>query len=205
MGTLSDRDLIYALRQRTLVIQQADGTDWFAGPCQPAGIDLHLGNEIRTLPNRYDEQEFDPEKDREVPTALRTFEEFRLWPDQFILVATQEHIGIDPRYEGIITGKSSWARVGIQVEAAGYVDPGWGRPIPRPLTMEIKNQGSLIIVLRPGMKICQLRIATMNSTPARPYGHPDLGSHYADSVGPVAGRFGLGGTVESNSGSDSSS
>lgn len=202
MATLSDRDLIWAMRQRTLVIQQEDGTSWVSGPVQPASIDLHLGNQVRILPPKREEWRFDPEQDREVPTKLLlTFEEYLLWPDEFILVATQEYIGIDPRYEGIITGKSSWARAGLQIESAGYVDPGWGCPKPRPLTLEIKNLGPFIITLRPGMRICQLRIAQMNSTPGRSYGHADLGSHYADSDGPVSGRFG---SVEDKSGSDSS-
>lgn len=186
MTTLSDRDLVWAMRQRTLVIEPD-----IAGPIQPASIDLRLGDQIRILPLRRDERVFDPKYHAEIPTHLMTIgAQYLLKPDEFIQACTLESIGIDPMYEGFVAGKSSWARAGLQIESAGYVDPGWGCPKPRPLTLEIKNLGPLILVLRPGMKICQLRIAVMNSTPGRSYGHSDLGSHYAESDGPISGRFG---------------
>jgi dCTP deaminase len=185
MGTLSDRDLVFAMRQRHLVIEPD-----IAAPIQPASIDLRLGPQLQTFPKG--EVWFDPAKNAAVPmTLLLDFQTFPLQPGELVLGSTLESVGIDPQYEGIIDGKSSWARIGLVVHlTAGYIDPGWGCPKPRPLTLEIKNEGPLVIVLRPGIKICQLRIARMNSTPGRAYGHADLGSHYADSDGPVAGRFG---------------
>lgn len=200
MGTLSDRDLVWAMRQRTLTIQPD-----IAGPIQPASIDLRLSPQLRYFPKG--ESWFDPEVQTEVPMTLTDFDKYPLLPGELVLGSTLESVGIDPRYEGIIDGKSSWARIGLVIHlTAGYIDPGWGCPKPRPLTLEIRNMGPLVIVLRPGIKICQLRIAEMNSTPGRAYGHPDLGSHYADSDGPVAGRFGLPVSVaERSSGSDSSS
>jgi dCTP deaminase len=185
VGTLSDRDLVWAMRQRLLVIEPD-----IVSPIQPASIDLRLGNQIRILPHRREHRQFDPDRDTEAPTTLQDITAWELYPDEFIQACTLESIGINPKYEGFVAGKSSWARVGLQIESAGYVDPGWGYPKPRPLTLEIKNLGPLVLILRPGMKICQLRIAEMNSTPGRSYGHPDLGSHYADSEGPVSGRFG---------------
>jgi dCTP deaminase len=181
------------MRQRLLVIEPD-----IVSPIQPASIDLRLGDTVLMMPDKKEHIHYDPDNPPDLFYRDALYSELLLEPEEtyylqsgeFILVSTRESIGINPMYEGIITGKSSWARIGLQIESAGYIDPGWGCPKPRPLTLEIKNLGPFVIELRPGMKICQLRIATMNSTPGRSYGHPDLGSHYADSDGPVSGRFG---------------
>lgn len=190
MATLSDRDLVWAIRQDKLIIEPD-----IAYPIQPASIDLRLGHEFQLLPQiSHLERIFDPAQPEDYSTLLTLANEdghVRLLPGAFMLARTYEAVGIHPGLEGIVTGKSSWARVGLQIESAGYIDPGWGYPKPQPLTLEIVNLGSLTIILRPLMKICQLRVAHLNSEASRPYGHPDLGSHYADSDGVVGGRFTL--------------
>jgi deoxycytidine triphosphate deaminase len=75
----------------------------------------------------------------------------------------------------ITTHNSSIGRLGLVVHAtAGFVDPGFKGT----LTLEIANFNSVPIVLRPGLFICQLSFMALDQAAERPYGHPDLGSHY---------------------------
>jgi dCTP deaminase len=55
---------------------------------------------------------------------------------------------------GLISGKSSWARRGINVESAHGVHPRFSGC----LTLEIANVGVVPVELVPGMQICQLFI-----------------------------------------------
>lgn len=180
MTTLSDRDLVWMMRSREIVVEP------LTGPIQPASIDLHLGPELRVLCGNYDSgTTIDPMYHREPETLLVPFEQYVLEPDDFVQAVTLERIEITAGIEGVVTGKSSLARIGLQIESAGYVDPGWRGQ----LTLEIKNLGPRSILLRPGMKICQIRFAFLTCKAGRAYGHPELDSHYQNSVGPVSGRF----------------
>jgi deoxycytidine triphosphate deaminase len=86
----------------------------------------------------------------------------------------------------ITTHNSSLGRLGLIVHAtAGFVDPGWKGT----LTLEITNFNSVPIVLRPGLPIAQLSLMALDSPAERPYGHPDLGSHYQDQVDATESRY----------------
>ncbi|NLG10040.1 MAG: dCTP deaminase, partial [Coriobacteriaceae bacterium] len=55
-------------------------------------------------------------------------------------------------------------------------------------TLELSNVANLPILLTPGMKIGQISFDRMSTPVERPYGHPELGSHYQGQVGPTPGR-----------------
>lgn len=174
--TLSDRDILVALGQG-LVIREPHPS-----VIQPASVDLHLGRALRSLISTL----IDPLSGSEVKTESFTMDGgWVLNPGSFILGATQEWVEIPQHLVGVVTGKSSLARIGLQVEAAGYADAGWkGR-----LTLELFNMGPSMIILRPGMPICQLRLEALSSEVLHPYGSPALHSRYQGSLGPVAARF----------------
>lgn len=86
----------------------------------------------------------------------------------------------------IPTHNSSLGRLGLIVHAtAGFVDPGWRGT----LTLEITNLTRVPIVLWPGKPIAQLSLMTLDRPAERPYGHPDLGSHYAGQVDATESRY----------------
>jgi hypothetical protein len=86
----------------------------------------------------------------------------------------------------ITTHNSSIGRLGLVVHAtAGFVDPGFVGT----LTLEITNFNSVPIVLRPGLPICQLSFMTLDRPAERPYGHPDLGSHYHGQTEATESRY----------------
>jgi dCTP deaminase len=83
-----------------------------------------------------------------------------------------------------VEGKSSWARRFLTVHSAGFIDPGFRGDI----TMELKNDGGLVLELRPGMVIAQVSFQQMTGPAARPYGTRGLGSHYQGQSGATAAR-----------------
>jgi deoxycytidine triphosphate deaminase len=86
----------------------------------------------------------------------------------------------------IPTHNSSLGRLGLIVHAtAGFVDPGFKGT----LTLEITNLTRVPIVLWPGKPIAQLSFMTLDRPAERPYGHPDLGSHYHGQVDATESRY----------------
>ncbi len=160
---LSDASIEQRLASGSLVIKPL-----VPGSIQPASIDLHLGAMIKiATPDGYREHD------------LSVHGSYRLNQPDFILGATLEWVEIPHDLVGILVGKSSRAREGIQVEAAGYVDPGWRGN----LTLEIAHLSPLPAILFSGMPICQLKLERIEGTVAHPYD-----GRYQDSMGPVASR-----------------
>jgi deoxycytidine triphosphate deaminase len=86
----------------------------------------------------------------------------------------------------IPTHNSSLGRLGLIVHAtAGFVDPGFRGS----LTLEITNFNSVPIVLRPDLPIAQLSFMALDRPAERPYGHPDLGSHYHGQTDATESRY----------------
>jgi dCTP deaminase len=149
-------------------------------PIQPASIDLRLGT-TRLVTYGYDTEYIDPFQGMypSVPST-HVFEQYVLERGEFLLVSTLEWIEIGDLLAGILVGKSSLARLGLQVESAGYIDPGYkGCP-----TLELKNLGPYRIMLRPGMPIAQLRVEELASRARVLYGDPELHSHFQGATGP---------------------
>jgi dCTP deaminase len=182
---LSDRDISWHMRplenrswdelQERLVIEP------LLEPIQPASVDLRFGGHF-ILPGGGMIDRRNGHRPEEIVREIEGC--LFLSPGSFVNVTTLEHIEIPPHLVGILSGKSSWARDGLQVESAGYVDPGWiGR-----LTLELKNLGPYIIKLWPGEAIAQIRFETLSSIPIRLYGNPELGSHYQGAELPEMGE-----------------
>jgi deoxycytidine triphosphate deaminase len=86
----------------------------------------------------------------------------------------------------IPTHNSSLGRLGLIVHAtAGFVDPGFRGS----LTLEITNLTRVPIVLWPGKPIAQLSFMALDRPAERPYGHPELGSHYHGQVDATESRY----------------
>jgi deoxycytidine triphosphate deaminase len=89
----------------------------------------------------------------------------------------------------IPTHNSSLGRLGLIVHAtAGFCDPGWKGT----LTLELNNLTRVPIKLYPGLEIAQLSFMTLDRPAQRPYGSPELGSHYQGQRAATASRFGSG-------------
>lgn len=82
-----------------------------------------------------------------------TKKEMTLHPGDFLLGATLEYIKIPHDIMATISGRSSWARLGIIIHATGgVIHPNFKGTI----TFELANVSSMPVNLYPGMRIAQL-------------------------------------------------
>lgn len=77
---------------------------------------------------------------------------FILAPGTFCLATTKEGVKLPGDLAAFVQGRSSIGRVGLQVQNAGFVDPGFYGHI----TLELKNDSPYEIALRPGYPVAQL-------------------------------------------------
>lgn len=162
---------------------------WDPGLVQPASVDLRLGASFRVFHN-HRAAAIDL---REPPARLTELvevsdeEPFVIHPGEFVLGRTLEWVRLPDDVVARIEGKSSLGRLGLIVHAtAGFVDPGFEGT----LTLEITNLTRVPIILWPGKPIAQLSFMTLDRPAERPYGHPELGSHYHGQVEATESRYG---------------
>lgn len=86
-------------------------------------------------------------------------------PGEFCLASTIEVIGVSDHVAAQVAGKSSIARCGLIVEAAGWIDPGFQGQI----TLEMHNMSSHPIPVLHGDPICQVVFFALMSPCERPY------------------------------------
>jgi dCTP deaminase len=161
---------------------------------QPASLELTLGNRFAMPGGPEDDmaeyEECDPITNKWIGLtrkqfAARTWTDICIAPDEFMLGHTVETVTIPNDVCAQVNGKSSLGRIGLQVHAtAGFIDPGFEGQI----TLELKNMSKQSIWLQPGMRIAQLVFFYTDRPVKRPYGHPDLNSHYQNQVGAVSAR-----------------
>lgn len=157
-------------------------TPWNVDQLQPASYDLTLGDEF-TIP--IDGQTIDLTRPNNISyMRYRNVDEIKLKPHEFMLAHTVETINCEPDTVGIVMGKSSIARMGLQVEAAGLVDPGFSGQI----TLELTNMTSNTLILRPGMRIAQIGFQLMTAPAVQHYGCLNIGSHYQYQTGATPAR-----------------
>jgi dCTP deaminase len=161
---------------------------WDPAMVQPASVDLKLGTSFRVFHNHRL-----PAIDlAEPPTGVTEHVQieddasFVIHPGEFVLGSTVEWVELPNDIVARIEGKSSLGRLGLIVHAtAGFVDPGFSGT----LTLEITNLTRVPIVLWPGKPIAQLSFMTLDRAAERPYGHPELGSHYHGQAEATESRY----------------
>jgi dCTP deaminase len=161
---------------------------WDPGMVQPASVDVRLGSSFRVFHNfRVPAIDLaDPPRNLTELVEVADGESFVIHPGEFVLGRTEEWVELPDDIVARIEGKSSLGRLGLIVHAtAGFVDPGWKGT----LTLEITNLTRVPIVLWPGKPIAQVSFMTLDRPAERPYGHPDLGSHYHGQVDATESRY----------------
>lgn len=129
---------------------------------QPASIDCRLGDHFLIVEqNQMDIITLDAEiKYREI-----TSDSITIPPHSFLLATTQEYVEVPNNLTAFVEGRSSIGRIGLFIQNAGWVDPGFkGR-----ITLELYNAGSLPIKLQAGKRICQLVFCSMDQSAENPY------------------------------------
>lgn len=106
-------------------------------------------------------------------------------PGAFALASTYEVIALGANVTARLEGKSSLGRLGLRVHStAGFIDPGFEGQV----TLELSNDGTLPILLYPGMKIGQLAFFLLPEPSTILYGSKPAGSHYQHQAGPTTSR-----------------
>lgn len=86
-------------------------------------------------------------------------------PHTFLLASTMEYIKLPHDLTAFVEGRSSIGRIGLFIQNAGWVDPGFEGQI----TLELYNANSLPIQLQAGRRICQLVFCRMDQAALSPY------------------------------------
>lgn len=165
---LSDKTIRDLLDQGTLAIHplqddQIKGELMRVGKqIQPASVDLRLGTHFLKL----DEHNI-PFIDLENPAKYISFDKdaIILPPRSFMLATTMEYVKLPNNLTAFVEGRSSIGRMGLFIQNAGWVDPGFEGEI----TLELYNANQLPIKLTAGRRICQLVFAQMDQEAHYPY------------------------------------
>ena len=129
---------------------------------QPASVDCRLGTHYWIVDdNTSDVLTLDSEpKYREIES-----DEITIPPHSFLLATTMEYVKLPDDLTGFVEGRSSIGRMGLFIQNAGWVDPGFeGR-----ITLELYNANSMPIKLKAGRRVCQLVFCKMDQKADKPY------------------------------------
>lgn len=141
---------------------------------QPASFDLRLGNGFAfplandrfVSPRGKVYNAFDPKQPAEVSAkAALPDQPFVIKPKEFVLATTKEYIKLPNDLTAFVEGRSSIGRMGLFVQNAGWVDPGFEGEI----TLELFNASDNAIKLIEGMRIAQLVFAQLDRPAENPY------------------------------------
>jgi dCTP deaminase len=154
---------------------------------QPASYDVRLDPILR-VPVQHSLKPIDLADPDTTQERTQTFDMdehggFALYSGRFVLGATMEVVDIPDDIVGRIEGKSTLARMGLQIHCAGYLDPGFKGNV----TVELVNFFDTAIILRPGVKIAQFSFEYMTEPCRRPYDRDH--NHYQDSRGVIESRY----------------
>ena len=146
---LSDREIREYISRGELSISPLEQDN-----VQPASVDFTLGDSYSILESNTSGIIY---PDIDITAMYNRFytDEFIILPHQFVLATTREYIKLPPNLTAFVEGRSSWGRLGLFIQNAGWVDPGFEGEI----TLELYNANSRAIALREGMRIGQFVFA----------------------------------------------
>lgn len=117
--------------------------------------------------------------DRPVTYERVCRQEFVLPPNRFVLASTVEVVRLPDDICAEVIGRSSVGRLGLFVENAGWIDPGFEGNI----TLELFNANEYPIILEAGRRVCQIVFYRMDRPVLHPYNGKYQGHRAAGTVG----------------------
>ena len=128
---------------------------------QPASVDVRLGNSFSVIKSGNNILKMDAPIEYYSITA----ESFLLLPKHFVLATTVEYFRLPDNLTAFVEGRSSIGRLGLFIQNAGWVDPGFEGEI----TLELFNASDHAIELCTGRRVGQLVFAQMSCNAEKPY------------------------------------
>jgi len=154
---LSDKTIKKLIAEGTLVIEGINESQ-----IQPASIDCRIGRHyLVTDDTSMTSITFDkPITYREVESDAITIP-----PHSFLLATTMEYFKLPDNVTAFVEGRSSIGRMGLFIQNAGWVDPGFEGEI----TLELYNANSLPITIPAGRRVGQLVLCSLDQAAEKPY------------------------------------
>lgn len=154
---LSDKTILEMIEEGTLKISPLE-----EGQVQPASVDIRLGNTFSIVK---DSPSGIITLENEIKYKTITTDTYILLPNQFVLATTMEYFDLPNDLTAFVEGRSSLGRLGLFIQNAGWVDPGFKGEI----TLELYNANRCAIELKAGRRVGQLVFAKMDSEALNPY------------------------------------
>ena len=154
---LSDKTILKMMDVGTLKISPIE-----EGQVQPASVDIRLGNTFSIVE---DSSSGIITLENEIKYKTITTDTYILLPNQFVLATTMEYFDLPNDLTAFVEGRSSLGRMGLFIQNAGWVDPGFKGEI----TLELYNANRCAIELKAGRRVGQLVFAKMDSEALNPY------------------------------------
>lgn len=160
-GIVADIDLIDMLKGG-LVQNISWSTLYQNNQIQPASLDVRLGNTFAIVEDTHSNI---ITMSDEIKYKTITTDKYILMPGQFVLATTMEYFKLPNNITAFVEGRSSLGRMGLFIQNAGWVDPGFEGEI----TLELFNANRCAIELQTGRRVGQMVFATMTNTPHNTY------------------------------------
>ncbi len=93
-------------------------------------------------------------------------------PQSFVIGTTMEVIKLPNNMSAFVEGRSSIGRLGLFIQNAGWVNPGFEGHI----TLELYNANRVSIELKAGRRICQVVLASLDQETT-----PYIGKYYGQN------------------------
>lgn len=154
---LSDGEIMEYMKWGRLSISPLDKSQ-----IQPASVDIRIGNTFCVLEDTPDGI---IRLDSRIKYKQLVAEEYLLLPGQFVLATTVEYFELPSNLTAFVEGRSSLGRLGLFIQNAGWVDPGFHGEI----TLELFNANRCAIMLKAGHRVGQLVFARMEKEALHPY------------------------------------
>lgn len=131
-----------------------------------ASVNLRLGPDFGVMRHSTSASAFDPALVDEIGEQSRDYHEYQrrppgsafcLHPGEFVIARTLEYVTLPREISAQVEGRSSWGRLGLIVQTAPLIQPGFCGTI----TLELTNVGAVPIVLYVGLRIAQIMFFDM--------------------------------------------
>lgn len=154
---LSDKTILRMLDEKSLVINPVTREQ-----IQPASVDICLGNTFSVVDDT-------PSNiitlESQISYKTITTDTYLIMPGEFVLATTMEYFELPDNLTAFVEGRSSLGRMGLFIQNAGWVDPGFKGEI----TLELYNANRCAIELKTGRRVGQLVFAEMDEPALNPY------------------------------------
>lgn len=116
----------------------------------PASLNIRLGDTfLKPKPCQMVQLGWEMGYDRE---KVAPGQVYTIKPGEFVLATTMEKINMPRNLAAFVQGRSSIGRIGLTVQNAGFIDPGFTGHI----TLELVNESGAELLLVPGYPVGQL-------------------------------------------------